>query len=404
MEKRNIPALRFPEFQGEWKKTKLGLAARINPKSESLPNSFIYIDLESVNSGSLDKEERIEKDNAPSRAQRLLEFNDILYQTVRPYQKNNYFFKKHETDYVASTGYAQIRTTNSSQFIYQLLHTDNFVNKVLLRCTGTSYPSINSSDLAKIPLNLPLLPEQQKIASFLTEVDTKLQGLKRKKELLEQYKKGIMQKLFSQALRFKDENGQPYPNWEKKRLGEVGEFKNGINKSKEDFGFGHPFINLMDVFGKPTISDLNLEKVNASPKELEAYELKKGDVLFIRSSVKREGVGETSLILENLNNTVYSGFLIRFRDVHNPLDFNFKKYCFANLVFRRSLLALSTTSANTNINQESLNELQLGIPSLPEQTKIANFLTAIDQKIEQLSQQIAKVETWKKGLLQKMFV
>lgn len=201
------------------------------------------------------------------------------------------------------------------------------------------------------------------------------------------------------ALRFLEFTGE----WEEKKLIEIGEFKNGINKSKEDFGFGVPFINLMDVFGKSTISNLNLDLVNANEKEVKLYELKKGDVLFIRSSVKKEGVGETSVVFEDLKNTVYSGFLIRFRDNIIKLNLNFKKYCFATKKFRQDLISLSTTSANTNINQDSLNGLEINLPSLPEQTKIANFLTAIDTKIQQLTQKKTLLEEYKKGVMQKLF-
>ena len=268
---------------------------------------------------------------------------------------------------------------------------------------GGSQENLSAELVRKLKLTFPTLPEQTKIANFLTATDQKIETLKEKKSQIQQYKKGIMQQLFSQELRFKNNNGEDYPDWEYKSLGEIGEFKNGINKSKEDFGHGFPFINLMDVFGKATISDLKLDLVNANEKELKQYELRKGDVLFIRSSVKKSGVGETSLVLEDLKNTVYSGFLIRFRDEKIKLDMNFKKYCFAFKKFRESLISLSTTSANTNINQESLNILELPIPSLPEQIKIANFLTAIDEKIEKVNQQITNTQTFKKGLLQQMF-
>ncbi len=117
---------------------------------------------------------------------------------------------------------------------------------------------------------------------------------------MEQYKRSLMQLIFSQQLRFKDDEGNDYPDWEERNLGEIGEFKNGLNKAKEDFGFGSPFINLMDVFGKTSISKGDFDLVNANQSELELYNLKKGDVLFIRSSVKREGVGEASVVLEDM--------------------------------------------------------------------------------------------------------
>jgi len=200
-------------------------------------------------------------------------------------------------------------------------------------------------------------------------------------------------------LRFGEFSGE----WEEKRLNELGNFKNGLNKSKEDFGHGFPFVNLMDVFGKDVVKNENFDLVNANEKDLTLYNLKKGDILFIRSSVKREGVGETVLIREDLPNTTYSGFLIRFREKKDNLDLLFKKYCFKTKIFRNHLLSLSTTSANTNINQESLNRLKINLPLKLEQEKIASFLSSVDSKIEQLSKKKTLLEQYKKGVMQKFF-
>lgn len=199
-------------------------------------------------------------------------------------------------------------------------------------------------------------------------------------------------------LRFKEFNG----DWERIKLSQMGTFKNGINKDKEDFGHGVPFINLMDVFGKNSICQNTFDLVNASSKEIEVYSLKQGDVLFIRSSVKPEGVAETAVVLEDLDNTVYSGFLIRYRPSRD-IDLHYKKYCFSTDFFRKNVLALSTTSANTNINQESLSLLNLDLPSKPEQTKIASFLSAVDEKISQLTQKHALLSQYKQGMMQKLF-
>ncbi|WP_413998673.1 restriction endonuclease subunit S [Flavobacterium sp. W1B] len=191
--------LRFKDDNGndfpDWEEKKLKEVCKINPKSDILPSSFIYIDLESVVAGQLLKETTIQLREAPSRAQRLLITEDILFQMVRPYQKNNLYFDK-KGKYVASTGYAQIRARESSRFLYQIIHTNDFVNKVLDRCTGTSYPAINSTDLANISILIPSLQEQTKIASFLSAIDEKINHCQGQIEKTEVWKKGLLQQLF----------------------------------------------------------------------------------------------------------------------------------------------------------------------------------------------------------------
>jgi type I restriction enzyme S subunit len=191
--------LRFKDENGEdypdWEEKKLGVVCKLNPKSSFLPSSFIYIDLESVVSGQLLKETRIQLSEAPSRAQRLLSREDILFQMVRPYQKNNLFFNRNG-EYVASTGYAQLRAKENSMFLYQLIHTTDFVNKVMDRCTGTSYPAINSSDLANIEIVMPSVREQQKIANFLSSIDDKIESIKQQITQTQTFKKGLLQQMF----------------------------------------------------------------------------------------------------------------------------------------------------------------------------------------------------------------
>lgn len=192
--------LRFKDDDGrefpKWEKKKLGEIAIVNPKNEALPDSFIYIDLESVLQGRLTKEDRINKSEAPSRAQRLLKKNDILFQMVRPYQKNNYFFERDENDYVASTGYAQIRKPDNSKFLFQFLHESSFVRKVIKLCTGTGYPAINATDLSNIDVNLPSDTEQTKIANFLSTIDEKITQTDTQIQQALAWKKGLLQNMF----------------------------------------------------------------------------------------------------------------------------------------------------------------------------------------------------------------
>jgi type I restriction enzyme S subunit len=192
-------------------------------------------------------------------------------------------------------------------------------------------------------------------------------------------------------------------HWEVHKLGNLGEFKNGINKGKDDFGFGTPFINLMDVFGKPVLKKDDWQLVNASKSEIQNYSLQKGDILFIRSSVKPSGVGLTSVIKEDVENTVYSGFLIRFRPrIKDIFDIDYLQYCFFESGFRKRLIDRSSTSANTNINQENLQVLTIVLPPLPEQQKIAAILSKWDELIETQTQLITTKEKQKTSLMQKL--
>ena len=168
--------MRFYKNGFPWKKKRLKDFCVINPRTEDLDEEFVYIDLESVSKGVLLNENIISKDGAPSRAQRVLENNDILFQCVRPYQMNNLFFRglHNHLQYVASTGYAQIRTKEYPPFVYHLLHSPNFNKNVMLRCTGSSYPAIASGDLEDIETFICDKEEQQKIGLFLDAIDHRI--------------------------------------------------------------------------------------------------------------------------------------------------------------------------------------------------------------------------------------
>ncbi|MBF2171910.1 restriction endonuclease subunit S [Staphylococcus epidermidis] len=191
--------------------------------------------------------------------------------------------------------------------------------------------------------------------------------------------------------------------WYIKQLEEIGTFKNGINKDKNSFGHGFPFINLNDVFNQDNINIKNLGLIDSSEKEREEYNLTKGDTLFIRSSVKPSGVGLTKVIQNDLINTVYSGFLIRFRERKKFLEDNFKSYIFSSTSARKQIISLSSTSANTNINQDSLKKVQIVIPPLIEQEKIGYFFSKLDQQIELEEKKLELLEQQKRGYMQKIF-
>ena len=193
-----FPDIRLDGFEGEWEKLKLREVVHTNPKSE-LPENFKYIDLESVVGTRINKIREERKESAPSRAQRLAKKGDVFYQTVRPYQKNNYLFILDEIDYVFSTGYAQLRPISKrcdSDFLLILLQNNRFLSKVLDRCTGTSYPAINVNDLIEILIAIPSYDEQQAIGSYFSNLDNLIAAHQEKISQLETLKKKLLQDMF----------------------------------------------------------------------------------------------------------------------------------------------------------------------------------------------------------------
>jgi type I restriction enzyme S subunit len=401
VEKKRVPELRFKEFSGEWEEKKLGEVSYINPKSKEIPNIFKYIDLESVENGFLKQEVEIFKEEAPSRAKRTLENNDILYQTVRPYQKNNLFFNK-VGNYVASTGYAQIRAKEDTVFLYQYLHNEKFVNSVLLRCTGTSYPAINSNDLSKIKISLPSLPEQEKIASFLSSVDKRIEQLTKKVELLQTYKKGVMQKIFSKEIRFKDENGEDYPDWVEKKLGEVlfitrGASPRPIDKFITNHNNGINWIKIGDIKeGDKFITSTN-QKITQDGANKSRF-IEPND--FILSNSMSFGRPYISKIY----GCIHDGWLLLRNKNNSILSNNFLYEILSTHLTKKQFKMFASGSTVNNLKSETVSQVKIPLPCLQEQTKIANFLSSIDTQIEQTQKSLDKTKEWKKGLLQKMFV
>ena len=237
-------------------------------------------------------------------------------------------------------------------------------------------------ELYKQELPVPSIEEQTKVGEYFYSLDHLITLHQRKCEQTKNLKKYMLQKMFPQ-------NGAKVPeirfygftyDWEQRKLGELGSLKNGMNFSKEAMGHGFPFINLQNIFGNNVIDVNKLELADATEKQLLEYSLLKGDVLFVRSSVKLEGVGEAALVPETLENTTYSGFIIRFRDEYG-LNNDFKKYIFGTQKVRNQIMAQATNSANKNISQGVLENLTFEVPSFDEQAKIGEHFSNLDHLI-----------------------
>jgi len=192
-----VPQVRFKGFTREWEEKELKECAEFNPKS-LLPDEFEYVDLESVVGTEMISHRRESRMSAPSRAQRLAKQGDVFYQTVRPYQKNNYLFDLPCTNYVFSTGYAQIRPNIDGRFLFAILYVDSFIKSVLDKCTGTSFPAINANDLAKIKIYVPNNEDEQKaIGKFFRQLDDLLSCYRRQLGKLQNIKAACLQGMFA---------------------------------------------------------------------------------------------------------------------------------------------------------------------------------------------------------------
>jgi len=401
------PKLRFPEFlEAEgWHEKALKDICSINPPSDDLPDSFVYIDLESVEGGILNSRNRINKKDAPSRAQRLLRNGDVVFQIVRPYQRNNLFVQFEGYDqYVASTGYAQLRANDSDAFLYQVVHTDPFVDKVIAKCTGSSYPAINSSDLADVCLFVPANPrEQQKIADCLTSLDEVIAAQGRKVEALKAHKKGLMQQLFPREgetvprLRFPEFRNTG--EWEEKKLEVIGRVIRGSSPRPQGdsryYSGPVPRLMVQDVTrdGKwvtPRIDSLTEEGAKLSRP------CPAGTLTIVCSGT----VGVVSFLA--VDACIHDGFLALI-DIDESIAT--KDFLFHSLSTLREQFEKGATHGGvfTNLTTSGIKEFKIYCPNIPEQAKVADCLSFIDAQIAAESEKLDALKTHKKGLMQQLF-
>jgi len=251
-------------------------------------------------------------------------------------------------------------------------------------------PSLSKSTIEQIYLSIPTLPEQQKIASFLSAVDEKIQQLSRKKELLQQYKKGLMQQLFSGKLRFKDENGNDYAEWEKKKLGEVAIITMG--QSPESISYNTDSLGMLLIQGNADIKErvtLPRQWTSQPTKTCEIGDL----ILTVRAPVGSIAKSSHSACIGRGVCSI----------INNKSSVQEYLYQFL-LSYESKWTSLEQGSTFTAVSGNDIKSLKLNLPQLPEQHKIASFLSSIDAKIESANQQITQTQTFKKGLLQQLFV
>ena len=294
--------------------------------------------------------------------------------------------------------------------INQLLHlqfkkycfsTQNVRKQITSKSSMTTRALTSGSLLNKVRVFFPSIEEQQKIASFLTSVDDKINLLTKKKELLDQYKKGIVQKIFSQEIRFKDDNGNSFPDWVKGILSDYIKIKGGFAFKSLNFKKdGIPVIRISNISNHTNKLDLNNLVFYEKLEDDKNFIIKRGNLLIALSGAT---TGKASI--SDYKGKAYLNQRVGlFKLTNDNLDYGFlTQFVFSNL-FKKELKKVLVAGAQPNISTKDIEMFSFISPCKKEQIKISRFLSSLDKKIELLKSQIDKTKEFKKGLLQQMFV
>ena len=379
----NRPVLRFPEFRGEWEEFKLEEKYFLISGQHLTPDEYSFkkrVGLSPYFTGPSDFtncSENVKKWSL--KKWKIAKKGDILF-TVKGSGVGLAMLLKLDKVTMGRQLMAISSSVSSTEFLHHKLALFKKYYEAL--ASGNMIPGLSRNDLLTTKIDLPPIPEQQKIAQFLTAVDCKTQQLTKKKQLLEQYKKGVMQQLFSQKLRFKDENGNAFPDWEEIELGKRMSVKTG-NKDTQDRkdGAEFPFF----------VRSNTVESIDTYSFDGEAI-LTSGDGV---------GVGKN------------------FHYINGKFDYHQRVYCLYNFssntdgsyvyhyfkkAFYKRVMRLSAKNSVDSVRMDMITKMPFPFPAFSEQKKIANFLSAIDTKIDLVNTQLEKTQEFKKGLLQQMFV
>ena len=282
-----------------------------------------------------------------------------------------------------------------------MMQSESVRKQVKVLAAGAKVLGISKSNLEKVNVKLPTLQEQERIAIFLTKVDKIIEKQEEKVKNLENYKKGMMQKIFSQAIRFKDENGKEYPEWSRKYMKDIGKFTSGMGFSEKYQGKNGLKYMIFKV------SDMNLEENTKYMKE--SNNTVSDEII---SEMKATLISENSIIFAKVGAAIY---LERKRIVENKflidnnmmaltpnkeLDINFCYYLFEKL----RLSKYAQVGALPSYNASDLANIKIQLPCSEEQKKIGCYLSKIDNLIEKEERKFKELKKLKNGLLQQMFV
>ena len=396
-----VPKLRFKEFDGGWTKSTIQFF---------MDNNFILDQMDGNHGELYPKSEEFSATGVPYISATDFSFGDVNFATCKrlPIERAKLFKKgiakngdvlfahnatvgpvailKTDLDFVilstTATYYRCEATYLNNHYLKNYFESDFFVQQYFGIMSQSTRNQVPITTQRKLNIAVPNIQEQTKIASFLSAVDEKISQLTQKHELLSQYKQGMMQKLFSQQLRFKADDGSEFGEWENSYIGNECKITTGNKdtQNKVDDGL-YPFF----------VRSQTVEKINSYSMDCEAI-LTSGDGV---------GVGKNYHYMNgkfDFHQRVYCLYEFSERLIGRYLYIYFSNY------FYDRVKRLSAKNSVDSVRMDMISKMEIKLPCLEEQTKIANFLSSIDQKIEVVAQQIEQAKQWKKGLLQNMFI
>ncbi|MFT7056577.1 MAG: type I restriction enzyme S subunit [Roseivirga sp.] len=407
-----FPALRFNEFEGEWNKCLLGnISEKVGSGSTPSGGNQVYQDTgipfirsQNVTGNKLVLDETHISETINNKMKgSIVKPHDILLNITggsigRTCVVPSDFDIGNVNQHVCII---RLKSDYTPRFLQPFLASHKGQKLLYQGMTGSGREGINFQSIRLFKLNLPSLPEQQKIASFLSAVDEKIQQLTKKKALLEQYKKGLMHELFSGQLRFKDENGNPYPDWEDAVMQDV--FERVKEKNKENN------LNVMSISAQQgLVNQLEYFKRYVSAADVTGYYLlQKGDFAYNKSYSKGYPMGAIKR-LDRYDKGVVSTLYICFRIKEND-DSTFYKEFLDHGGINSELHKIAQEGARNHglLNMsviEFFRDIKIPRPSVEEQIVVGKFLEDLSVKIESVKEELTQTQTFKKGLLQQMFV
>jgi len=331
-------------------------------------------------------------------------YGDILFQRSSEIreesgQSNIYLDNNKEATFGGFVIRGRPKVSFNPIYFNYLLKTRSIRKEITDRSGGSTRFNVGQGSLSQVPILIcNSIAEQEKIAGFLGAVDARLTQLRRKRDRLQTYKRGVMQKIFSQEMRFRDAIGSPFPDWQEKTLGEIAKVKRGASPRPIS---SPKWFSTQSKIGWVRISDVT--KSNKYLEETEQYLSEFGieKSRFVLSGNLIMSICATigKPIITNIDVCIHDGFVI-FENLQASILFVYFLLEHIEIGWKR----YGQPGIQLNLNTDIVSNEPVFLPCLEEQEKIVNFLTAIDRKIEAISRQLDRTEQFKKGLLQKMFV